>query len=86
MSRLTRDGTAEPASRDQTLRRERGQGNVHFPCSADHEQHWQVFQVDTYSDIYVMTIYTYVHAISSETRTYSGLHDINRHVINNEQS
>ena len=27
MSRLTRDGTAEPVSRDQILRRERGQGN-----------------------------------------------------------
>ena len=31
MSRLTRDGTAEPVSRDQILRRERGQGNFHFP-------------------------------------------------------
>ena len=31
MSRLTRDGTAEPVSRDQILRRERGQGNIHFP-------------------------------------------------------
>ena len=39
MSRLTtRDGIAEPVSRDQILRRERGQGNIHFPCSADHEQ------------------------------------------------
>ena len=38
MSRLTRDGTAEPVSRDQILGRERGQGNVNFPCSADHEQ------------------------------------------------
>ena len=28
MSRLTRDGTAEPVSRDQILRRERGQGNI----------------------------------------------------------
>ena len=27
---LTRDGTAEPVSRDQILRRERGQGNIHF--------------------------------------------------------
>ena len=36
MSRLTRDGTAEPVSRDQFLRRLRGQGNVYFPCSADH--------------------------------------------------
>ena len=31
VSRLTRDGTAEPVSRDQILRRERGQGNIHFP-------------------------------------------------------
>ena len=38
MSRLTRDGTAEPVSRDQILRRERGQENNNFPCSADHEQ------------------------------------------------
>ena len=22
------------------LRHERGQGNIHFPCSADHEQDW----------------------------------------------
>ena len=35
VSRLTRDGTAEPVSRDQILRRERGQGNIHFPCSAE---------------------------------------------------
>ena len=34
MSRLTRDGTAEPVSRDQILMRERGQGNIHFTCSA----------------------------------------------------
>ena len=32
MSRLTRDGTAEPVSRDQILRRERGQGNIIFPA------------------------------------------------------
>ena len=30
MSRLTRDGTAEPVLRDQILRRERGQGKKHF--------------------------------------------------------
>ena len=28
MSRLTRDGTAKTVSRDQILRRERGQGNI----------------------------------------------------------
>ena len=36
-------------SRDQILRRERGQGNVNFPCSADHEQDWQPYPVDPYS-------------------------------------
>ena len=42
MSKLTRDGTAEPVSRDQILRRERGQRIIHFQCSAaDHEQDWQ---------------------------------------------
>ena len=45
MSRLTRDGTAEPVSRDQIIRRERGQGNIHCPCSADHEQDWQLYPV-----------------------------------------
>ena len=49
MSRLTRDGTAEPVSRDQIFRRERGQGNIRFPCSADHEQDWQPYPVDSYT-------------------------------------
>ena len=48
MSRLTRDGTAEPVSQDQILRHAREQGNVHFPCSADHEQDWQPYPVDPY--------------------------------------
>ena len=51
MSRLTRDGAAEPVSRDQILRRVRGQGNIYFPCSADHEQDWQPYPVDTNSAI-----------------------------------
>ena len=59
MSRLTRDGTAEPVSRDQNLRHARGQGNVHFPCSADHEQDWQPYPVDPYSAI--CDDHTYIH-------------------------
>ena len=51
MSRLTRDGTAEPVSRDQILRHARGQGKINFPCSADHEQDWQPYPVDPYSAI-----------------------------------
>ena len=49
MNTLTRDGTAETVSRDRILRRGRGQGNIHFPCSADHAQDWQLYPVDTYS-------------------------------------
>ena len=59
MSRLTRDGTAEPVSRDQILRHARGQGNFHFPCSADHEQDWQPYPVDPYSAI--CDDHTYIH-------------------------
>ena len=59
MSRLTRDGTAEPVSRDQILRHARGQGNVHLPCSADHEQDWQPYPVDPYSAI--CDDHTYIH-------------------------
>ena len=61
MSRLTRDGTAEPVSRDQILRHARGQGNVHFPCSADHEQDWQPYPVDPYSAICDDHTHTHTH-------------------------
>ena len=59
MNRLTRDGTAEPVSRDQILRHARGQGNAHFPCSADHEQDWQPYPVDPYSAM--CDDHTYIH-------------------------
>ena len=49
MSRLTGDGATEPVSRDQIPRHERGQGKIHVPCSADHEQDWQPYPVDPYS-------------------------------------
>ena len=67
MSRLTRDGTAEPVSRDQTLRHVRGQGNIHFPCSADHEQDWQPYPVD-HTLLYVIDhpyIHTYIQYINT---------------------
>ena len=59
MSRLARDGTAEPVSRDQILRHARGQGIIHFPRSADHEQDWQLYPVDPYSAI--SDGHTYIH-------------------------
>ena len=53
------DEQAEPVSRDQILRHARGQGNINFPCSADHEQDWQPYPVDPYSA--VRDDHTYIH-------------------------
>ena len=64
MSRLVRDGTAEPVSRDQILRHERGQGNIHFSCSADHVQDWQPYPVDPYSCY--MCDHTYIQRDSAD--------------------
>ena len=66
ISRLTRDGTAEPVSRDQILRHERGQGNIHFSCSADLVQDWQPYPVDPYScymmrDIHIIDVNSDLH-------------------------
>ena len=66
MSRLTRDGTTEPVSRDQILRRERRQVNNHFPCSADHEQDWQPYPVDPYS-CYTRYVLPYIPYTRSTT-------------------
>ena len=65
MSRLTRDGTDELVSRDQILRRERGQGNIHSPCSADYVQEWQPYPVNPYScymceHIYILRLNIYI--------------------------
>ena len=79
MSRLTRDGTAEPVSRDQILRHARGQGNVHFPCSADHEQDWQPYPVDPYSAI--CDDHTYIHTYCRES---AGTGPVNLKVVPNE--
>ena len=57
MSRLTRDGTAEHVLRDQILRRKRGQGNIHFLCSADHGQDWQPYPVDPYNIIVTLLVF-----------------------------
>ena len=59
MSRLARDGTAEPVSRDRILRRERGQRIIHFPCSAaDREQDWQPCPV--VMDIHINELYVHI--------------------------
>ena len=72
MSRLTRDGTAEPVSRDQILRHERGLGNIPFSCSADHVQDWQPYPVDPYPCCY-MRDHTYIAAYDDPVLTFSPL-------------
>ena len=78
MSKLTRDGTAESVSRDQILRRERGQRIIHFPCSAaDHEQDWQpclvraihtniLLHTHTAVVTYIYIYYIYMHTIQQQ--------------------
>ena len=46
---VDRDTPMGDSGRAVYIRRERGQGNIHFPCSADHEQDWQPYPVDPYS-------------------------------------
>ena len=50
-------------ARPNLLRRERGQGNIMFSCSADHEQDWQPFPVDPHS------CYVFDHAIKRTDRS-----------------
>ena len=66
MSRLTPDRTAEPVSRDQILRRERGQGNINFPCLADHEQDWQPYPGDQYSCYMCDHTYMKIHLLTAQ--------------------
>ena len=58
MSRLTRDGTAEPVSRDQTLRRERGQGNINFPVQLATSRIGNLTRLILLFLLYVMTVHT----------------------------
>ena len=77
MRRLTRDGTAEPVSRDQILRHARGQGNINFPCSADHEQDWQPYLVDPYSAICDGYTYIHIHTLLCENSIYQSINSMN---------
>ena len=60
MSRLTRDGTAEPISRDQILRHARGQGNIIFPVQLTTSRIGNLTRL-IHTLLYVMTIHTYIH-------------------------
>ena len=68
ISRLTRDGTAEPVSRDQTLSRERGQGNIHFPWCRIGNKANLTRLIDPYSCSMCDHTYTYIHQTTYYTR------------------
>ena len=60
MSRLTRDGTAEPVSRDQILRHARVQGKIIFPVQLTTSRIGNLTRL-IHTLLYVMTIHTYIH-------------------------
>ena len=65
MSRLTRDGTAEPVSRDQILSHARGQGNIIFPVQLTTSRIGNLTRL-IHTLLYVMTIRTYIHTYCPE--------------------
>ena len=79
MSRLTRDGTAEPVSRDRILRHARGQGNIIFPVQLTTSRIGNLTRL-IHTLLYVMTIHTYIHtyiskAAVSQRRELGGKYD-----------
>ena len=71
MSRLTRDGTAEPVSRDQILRHARGQGNIIFPVQLTTSRVGNLTRL-IHTLLYVMTIHTYIHTYEHRIGTGTG--------------
>ena len=69
MSRLTRDGTAEPVSRDQILRHARGQGNIIFPVQLTTSRIGNLTRL-IHTLLYVMTIHTYIPVDTTKHMPY----------------
>ena len=63
---------AEPVSRDQILRHERGQGNIHFSCSADHVQDWRPYPVDPCVCVCVCVFFPFILDIKFVGHTSRG--------------
>ena len=70
MSRLTRDRTAEPVPARPSSQALTGTGKFIFPCLASHEQDWQPYRVDPYSDI--RDDHTHVHTPIAITMNTAG--------------
>ena len=64
MSKLTRDGTVEPVSRDQILTRERGQGKIRFlvqPATSRIGNLTRLILTLAVCEDHTYIIHTYVH-------------------------
>ena len=73
MSRLTRDGTAEPVSRDEILRHARGQGNIIFPVQLTTSRIGNLTRL-IHTLLYVMTIHTYIHTYKEKAEMVQQTH------------
>ena len=62
MSRLTRDGTAEPISRDQIFRHARGQGILIFPVQLTTSRIGNLTRL-IHTLLNVMTVHTYIMSV-----------------------
>ena len=47
-------------ARPNSQARTRVQGNINFPCSADHEQVWQPYPIDLNSAVYDEIVHRYI--------------------------
>ena len=84
MSRLTRDGTAEPVSRDQILRHARGQGNIIFPVQLTTSRIGNLTRL-IHTLLYVMTIHTYIQSYYNVNMNIYNLvtyNDVNMNIYN----
>ena len=70
MSRLTRDGTAEPGSRDQIVRHARRQGNIISPVQLTTSRIGNLTRL-IHTVLYVMTIHTYILSANIRSRVRS---------------
>ena len=78
MSRLTRDGTAEPVSRDQILRHARGQGNIIFPVQLTTSRIGNLTRL-IHTLLYVMTIHTYIHTYIYVMAIHTYIHTMHQY-------
>ena len=68
MSRPTRDGAAEPVSRDQILRREWGQRNIHFHVQLTTSRIMATLLITRLIDIFLLlTVYDVMTIHSTST-------------------